>query len=38
MPFCSDRCRLLDLQGWLDEDYSLEVQREDEAERPEAEP
>ena len=20
-PFCSDRCRLIDLQGWLDEQY-----------------
>ena len=23
MPFCSRRCRLLDLQGWLDEQYGL---------------
>ncbi len=23
MPFCSERCRLLDLGGWLDEKYGL---------------
>jgi len=23
MPFCSDRCRLIDLGRWLDEEYSL---------------
>ena len=30
MPFCSERCRLIDLQHWLDEDYSLpdETERE----------
>ena len=22
-PFCSDRCRLLDLGGWLDESYKI---------------
>ncbi|HZR80989.1 MAG TPA: DNA gyrase inhibitor YacG [Candidatus Binatia bacterium] len=22
-PFCSDRCRLLDLQGWLGERYAI---------------
>ncbi len=23
MPFCSDRCRLIDLGRWLDESYSV---------------
>jgi len=23
LPFCSDRCRLLDLGRWLDESYGL---------------
>lgn len=23
MPFCSERCRLIDLGRWLNEDYSL---------------
>lgn len=23
MPFCSDRCRLIDLRRWLDEEHSL---------------
>lgn len=23
LPFCSDRCRLIDLGRWLDEDYGL---------------
>lgn len=23
MPFCSDRCRTIDLGRWLDEDYAL---------------
>ena len=23
MPFCSERCRLVDLGGWLDEKYGL---------------
>lgn len=23
LPFCSDRCRLIDLGRWLDERYSL---------------
>jgi len=28
-PFCSHRCRLLDLQHWLDEDYGLQHEGED---------
>ena len=27
VPFCSDRCRLIDLGRWLDEDYSVSVPR-----------
>jgi endogenous inhibitor of DNA gyrase (YacG/DUF329 family) len=27
VPFCSDRCRLVDLGRWLDEGYSVPVQR-----------
>jgi endogenous inhibitor of DNA gyrase (YacG/DUF329 family) len=26
-PFCSDRCRLVDLGRWLDEGYSVPVPR-----------
>jgi uncharacterized protein len=29
MPFCSQRCRLLDLGRWLDEDYGLPYESED---------
>ena len=31
MPFCSDRCRLIDLEHWLDEEYGLAQQPEEEA-------
>ena len=24
-PFCSDRCRLVDLNAWLDADYRIET-------------
>ncbi|MFM9058637.1 MAG: DNA gyrase inhibitor YacG [Planctomycetaceae bacterium] len=27
VPFCSDRCRLIDLGRWLDEGYSVRVPR-----------
>jgi uncharacterized protein len=30
MPFCSERCRLIDLGRWLDEDYGLAIERNDE--------
>jgi endogenous inhibitor of DNA gyrase (YacG/DUF329 family) len=30
-PFCSDRCRLIDLGRWLGEDYRLAADAEDEA-------
>lgn len=38
MPFCSDRCRLVDLGRWLEEGYGLAVEREERVENPEAEP
>ena len=30
MPFCSDRCRLLDLGNWAAEKYRVESSRKDE--------
>ena len=35
MPFCSNRCRLLDLGRWFDERYGLQSESEDEVEGPE---
>ena len=32
MPFCSARCKLADLNGWLSEDYSLPMDIEAEEE------
>jgi endogenous inhibitor of DNA gyrase (YacG/DUF329 family) len=29
MPFCSERCRLIDLGRWLDEDYGMPVEPEE---------
>lgn len=31
MPFCSERCRLIDLAGWLDEKIGLPVVDEEES-------
>lgn len=28
-PFCSDRCRLVDLGAWLEEDYRVEVEEDE---------
>jgi endogenous inhibitor of DNA gyrase (YacG/DUF329 family) len=28
LPFCSERCRKIDLGRWLDEGYSVPVERE----------
>ncbi|MEX2176375.1 MAG: DNA gyrase inhibitor YacG [Pirellulaceae bacterium] len=28
MPFCSDRCRQIDLGRWLNEKYSVPVERD----------
>jgi len=32
MPFCSDRCRLIDLGTWLEEGYGLAQEPEDDDE------
>ena len=32
VPFCSDRCRLIDLGHWLDESYTVPVTRKDDEE------
>jgi endogenous inhibitor of DNA gyrase (YacG/DUF329 family) len=32
VPFCSDRCRQIDLGRWLGEHYSITVERDPEAE------
>lgn len=34
MPFCSERCRLIDLGRWLDERYGLECETEAEPDEP----
>jgi hypothetical protein len=31
LPFCSHRCRLIDLGRWLDEGYGMAIEREEEA-------
>lgn len=31
LPFCSDRCRQIDLGRWLDERHGLPVELEDES-------
>jgi uncharacterized protein len=30
MPFCSERCRLIDLRRWLDEQYGMAIEPEGE--------
>ncbi len=30
MPFCSERCRMVDLGRWLDEGYSMPIEAEGE--------
>jgi len=35
LPFCSDRCRQIDLGRWLRECYSVPVERSDAAEEQE---
>lgn len=37
LPFCSERCRHVDLGRWLDEAYGLPIERED-REQEESEP
>ena len=34
MPFCSDRCRQIDLGRWLREVYSVPVERDPDEEQP----
>ena len=34
LPFCSDRCRLIDLKRWLDERYGLPYERPEADEPP----
>jgi len=34
-PFCSERCRLVDLGHWLEEDYRIAEQDDDGGGRPE---
>lgn len=36
-PFCSDRCRLIDLGRWLDEKQAIPKERSEEDEEDEAE-
>ncbi len=33
-PFCSPRCRQMDLQRWLDEKYGMPYEPEEEPEEP----
>jgi len=33
-PFCSERCRLIDLGAWLDADYRIPVHPDDDSEGP----
>jgi endogenous inhibitor of DNA gyrase (YacG/DUF329 family) len=37
-PFCSDRCKLVDLGRWLDGKYQIPVEEEDESDPPRADP
>jgi uncharacterized protein len=39
MPFCSERCRSIDLNRWLDESYSLpDIPDPEDDETPDVEP
>lgn len=33
MPFCSARCKQIDLAAWLDEEYGIPVEPEDHQDR-----
>jgi uncharacterized protein len=33
-PFCSQRCKLIDLGAWLDADYRIPSKPDDESDRP----
>jgi endogenous inhibitor of DNA gyrase (YacG/DUF329 family) len=32
MPFCSSRCRQIDLRRWLGEEYGLPIERQEDSE------
>jgi endogenous inhibitor of DNA gyrase (YacG/DUF329 family) len=36
VPFCSERCRLIDLGRWLGEGYSVAIEADPEAAEPDA--
>lgn len=36
LPFCSDRCRLIDLGRWLDERHALPIERTEDSESDDA--
>jgi uncharacterized protein len=36
MPFCSERCRRIDLSRWLDEKYALPIEQPDDESRDES--
>ena len=33
MPFCSERCRMVDLGRWFDEEYSMPIERDRELDK-----
>jgi len=33
MPFCSERCRMIDLGRWFDEGYSMPIERDRELDK-----
>lgn len=35
-PFCSERCKLIDLGAWSSESYRLPVQEEEDSSKPES--
>lgn len=38
VPFCSERCRRVDLHRWFEERYGLEIERDQEPQDPEQNP
>jgi uncharacterized protein len=34
LPFCSKRCKQIDLSRWLGEEYGLPIERDDEDDEP----
>ncbi len=37
-PFCSERCKLIDLGRWLDGKYQIPVEKDGDGEAPEGQP